>query len=149
MEGGRVVILEVATRTYYLWKDHEKSAKVRTTRRKDMGIGTGKEHTPGARMGSGHNGLALEDVRTRWPSVERHQEMKAQCRKKSGYKEHGGCVTERRQDATGRWTNLPDAASDRRRIQNGSLRPVHPVCPERQTHRMRNKVFANLTTFSR
>ena len=63
MEGGSVVILEGATRTSDLWKDHKKSAKVRTTRRKGMGIGTGKEHTPGTRMASGHDGPASEDVR--------------------------------------------------------------------------------------
>ena len=64
MEGRSIVILEGVTRTSDLWKDHVKSPKVSTTRRKGMGIGTGKEHTPGARMASGYDGLASEDVST-------------------------------------------------------------------------------------
>jgi len=42
-----------------------------------MSIGTGKAHTTDAtsRMASGHDGLASEGVRTRWPSVGRRQDM--------------------------------------------------------------------------
>ena len=77
------MILESVTRTSDLWKDHEKSAKVRTTPRKGIGIGMGKEHTTGTRMASANNSLASEDIRTQGPRVGRRQNTMAQRRKMS------------------------------------------------------------------
>ena len=85
------MILEGVTRISDLWKDHEKSAKVRMALRKGMGIGTEKKHTTSARMVSGHDSLASEDVRTQWPSVGRCQETIAQRWKTSG---HNGPASE-------------------------------------------------------
>jgi len=45
--------------------------------------------------------------------------------------------------------NILDAASDGRRIQNGSLHPVGPVGPVGPTHRQRNKSFADVLSGDR
>jgi len=42
-------------------------------------------HTTDARMASGHDGLASEGVRRRWPSVGRRQDMIPERQKTSGH----------------------------------------------------------------
>ena len=103
------MILEGATRRHDLWKDYEQSTKAL---RKGMGIGKGKEHITSVRMASEHNGLASEDVRTRWPSCGGGQEMKAWYWVVSGHRKHAEYISECRQDAIGHWADLPDLVSD-------------------------------------
>ena len=43
--------------------------------------------------------------------------------------------------------NLSDALLDQYCIQNGSLFSVHPAHPVSQTHKIQNKVFADVTNY--